>query len=104
MASSIILPHVKGHQDDDVDYNDLPLDAQLNCDADYEAAYHQSVYESYRPLVPRITTNNAQLHLSGKTISEAITTPALLAYICDRNAWSSSTLALFHEEAHSQAL
>jgi hypothetical protein len=112
MASSIILPHVKGHQDDDVAYIDLPLDAQLNCDADYEAVYHQSVYESYRPAVPRITTNKAQLHISGKTIntgyrtaiSEAITTPALLDHICERNEWSPATLALFHEEAHSQAL
>ena len=32
MAPSI--HHVKGHQDDDTPYEQLPLPAQLNCDAD----------------------------------------------------------------------
>lgn len=112
MASSIILPHVKGHQGNIVAYTELPLDAQPNCDSDYKAVYHQSIYESYHPHVPQITTNKAQLHISGKTIntgyrtaiSEAITTPALRAQISECNDWSPAVLATFHKEAHSQAL
>jgi hypothetical protein len=38
------LEHVLGHQDDHTPYDDLPLDAQLNVDADEEAGFYQQSY------------------------------------------------------------
>jgi hypothetical protein len=48
----ILFPHVLGHQDDKIPYDSLPLESQLNCDADSKADYYQSLFESYRPTVP----------------------------------------------------
>jgi hypothetical protein len=111
-SCNIVLPHVKGHQDDKTDYDDLPLDAQLNCDADYEAVYHQTVHATYRPTVLRIPLNGAQLHIQSATINSgykaairnAFTAPALLAQIRQRNDWSSATLDTINFTSHKQAL
>jgi hypothetical protein len=108
----IVLPHVKGHQDDKTDYADLPLDAQLNCDADYEAVYHQTVYAAYRPLVPRVPLNGAQLHIKGATINsgyktairDAFTSPGLIAQIQERNDWTTHTMSTINLTSHKQAI
>jgi hypothetical protein len=103
---------VKGHQDDKIDYADLPLHAQLNCDADHEAVYHQSIYAAYCPTVPRIPLNGAQLHINDATINSgyktairnAFTAPELLQQIKTRNQWSSSTLVTVNLTSHKQTL
>jgi hypothetical protein len=108
----IVLPHVKGHQDDKIDYDDLPLDAQLNCDADYEAVYHQTIYAAYRPIVPRVPLNGAQLHIKGATINsgyktaicDAFTAPALIAQIQQRNDWTPQTMSTVNLTSHKQAI
>jgi hypothetical protein len=63
LACFIILPHIRGHQEDDINYAALPLPAQLNCDADAEKRYYQNMHKCSRPTVPCITTNQAQLHI-----------------------------------------
>jgi hypothetical protein len=108
----IRVTHVKGHQDDHKDYEDLPLDAQLNCDADHEAVQHQTIHATYRPRVPRIVLNTAQLHILGATINSgykpairnAYSEKPLLAYIQSRNSWSDDTMAMINLQAHQQAL
>jgi hypothetical protein len=57
--------HVKGHQDDHHDYEDLSLEARLNVDADgfpFAGRFR-------RPLVPRVGSNHGQLQIDGKTIT-----------------------------------
>lgn len=107
------MSKVQGHhQDDKIDYDNLPHQAQQNCVADTETVYYQSMHERYRPTIPIITTNQAQLHIQNRTINtqyksaicEAITAPALWQYIRECNNWSSATMLLFHEESHWQAL
>jgi hypothetical protein len=46
--------HVKGHQDDHHDYEDLSLEARLNVDADSLAGQFRRNDSSVRPLVPRV--------------------------------------------------
>jgi hypothetical protein len=58
-ATNVILKatasyqHVLGHQNQHKQYEDLPLDAQLNVDADEEAGYFQSMHATVmRPTAP----------------------------------------------------
>jgi hypothetical protein len=111
-SCNIVLPHVKGHQDDKLAYEDLPLDAQLNCDADYEAVYHQTIYAAYRPTVPRMPLNGAQLHIQGATINSgyktairnAFTASALTSQIQQRNNWTLQTMETINLTSHKQAI
>ena len=46
LSFTITLPHLKGHQDNHANYADLNLEAQLNSDADEEAA----AFPAYPPI------------------------------------------------------
>jgi hypothetical protein len=46
------ISHVKGHQDDQVPYNELPLSAQLNCNADVLATNELHQFPTTCTLVP----------------------------------------------------
>ncbi len=95
------IKHVKGHQDDDTPYACLPLEAQLNVDADAAATEFQDSYGSRRWQVPRIAGNSAQLYLSQKTVTHhyvknlrhAYSHPLLRAYIGTRNQWPEEVLS-----------
>jgi hypothetical protein len=107
-----ILEHVKGHQDDHTPYDDLPLEAQLNVDADHEAGYYQTMFPAKRPIIPRLPHNRVQLHLSNKVISsklkqsirDAFTVPPYMEYLKKRNHWSSECLATIDWTAYNQAV
>jgi hypothetical protein len=50
-------------------YSDLPLDAQLNVEADKEAGYFQSMHATWiRPNVMLLPSTKAQLHIFTCTI------------------------------------
>jgi hypothetical protein len=94
-----VLPtfkHVKGHQDDHVAYQELPLDAQLNVDADALAGAYISAYPASNPLVPMMPTTGAQLIIQDQTITghyascirAAAAALELVAYLRKRNSWS----------------
>jgi hypothetical protein len=112
LPCKILVQHVKGHQDDHKNYDDLPLDAQLNCDADHEAVFHQTIHATYRPVVPRIHLNTAQLHLAGATINSgyktairnAFSESALLKHIQTHNTWSDTTMSTINLISHRQAI
>jgi hypothetical protein len=59
LALTLVYQHVLGHQDNKVLYDALPLDAQLNCDTDLEAAYHQLEHAKSQLTMPRISSNKA---------------------------------------------
>jgi hypothetical protein len=104
--------HIKGHQDKHVDVSLLPLAAQLNCEADHEAVHHQTLNQSYRPSVPRLFDNQAQLHIDGSTINSSYRTairnatsePALRKHIQATNKWTNETMSTIAWESHRQAL
>ena len=95
-----LIAHVKGHQDDNTSYDLLPLEAQLNVDADAAATLFQTDHGSTRFLVPIIAGNGAQLILNNKTVTygyvktirNAYAYPLLCDYIGKRNQWSESEL------------
>jgi hypothetical protein len=84
-----VLEHVKGNQDDHLPYGALPLEEQLNVDADAKAGCYQCMFPAQRPKIPRLPSNPAQLHLSGQVICsklksrirEAFTVPAYIQYL-----------------------
>jgi hypothetical protein len=107
-----VLLHVKGHQDSHTAYSSLPLEAQLNVDADAEAGYYQCSHHEQRPLIPRLPSNRVQLHITGKVISskykkrirEAFTVPPYLRYIQDRFQWTDESTQSIDWAAYTQAV
>jgi hypothetical protein len=95
-----LISHVKGHQDRHMKYNLLPLEAQLNVDADEAATQYQETYGSSRYQVPRITGNDAQLSINQRTVTynyvktlrNAYSYPCLLNYIGTKHQWSTAVL------------
>jgi hypothetical protein len=63
---------IKGHQDETTPYNELPLKAQLNCDADALAdEYIREVTIDFTK-TPIMPTSGCQLHLPPGTITHDI--------------------------------
>jgi hypothetical protein len=60
------ITHIKGHQDDHAQYADLPVDAQMNVDADHEAeTFYSHPAFRHHPLVPMFPSTQAQLIIDG---------------------------------------
>jgi hypothetical protein len=103
---------VKGHQDKDTSYDQLPLEAQLNVDADKLAGSYQCRKGATRTVVPKFPHNQAQLSLSGNTITAgykgrlwyAMAAPALLATMQECYKWDEATIQTIDWNAHSQAI
>jgi hypothetical protein len=62
---TVTYKHVKGHQDKDIPYAELPFLAQLNVDADKLASEYQKDHGSYRPIIPLSPTRPMALDISG---------------------------------------
>jgi hypothetical protein len=88
--------HVTGHQDRKTAYNNLPLPAQLNVDADALAGSFEYETSKDPTRIPRIEGNTAQLHFHGGTVSsnyrralrKVCSRPSLKAHILKRNGWT----------------
>jgi len=101
--------HIKGHQDKKTAYEQLPLPAQLNVDADklagdYMAAHPDTDYT----VVPILPTSRVQLHLPTGTItynmkkevSMARTTEPVKQYMIKKYGWDEETFLDIDWEAH----
>jgi hypothetical protein len=81
--------HVLGHQDSSTSVANLDLPSQLNVEADHLAGVFRQANPTPRTHVPRLSSNRAQLHLSGHTITRKYrsaicyqkTAPTLEAYM-----------------------
>jgi hypothetical protein len=62
---TVTYKHVKGYQDKDIPYAELPFLARLNVDADKLAGLYQKDHGSYRPIIPLSPTRPIALDLSG---------------------------------------
>ena len=101
---------VKGHQDSVVSYHQLPLPAQLNCDADKEAdimhhypaedPIHHYQHQQQQCVTP-LPSTPAQLIVHNQSVTkhlkrrvrEAIAVPRLQAYLCQKFNWDDT---IFH--------
>ena len=109
----INLIWIKGHQDDDTPYEDLSLEAQLNCEADALAgefidANHSMAYE----WVPILPTSGLQLNLPTGTVTAkhkravrlAKHEPPMIQHMKEQNHWDDQTFRTIDWEAHRIAL
>jgi len=91
---------VKGHQDRHTEYESLPLNAQLNVEADYYAGQYQDNFGKLRPLCTLLPTSGAMLSI--RTISvtsdyrnqliRAYTEPRYIEYVQNRFGWSDDVI------------
>ena len=106
--------HIKGHQDKDTSYEDLPLRAQLNVQADELAdAWLHEHPDTEFTLVPVLPTSGCQLHIEGKgtithnykqELQQSRTVPALRHKMEHRYAWDHDTFDDINWTAHGRAL
>ena len=105
--------HIKGHQDDDTDYWNLPLAAQLNVDADRLADQYLEL-EPFHPYeqVVLLPTSNVQLNILGGTVTHhlkrelrlARTTEPYAVKLCSKNGWTREVFDAIDWDAHGRAL
>jgi hypothetical protein len=63
----ITLEHVRGHQDDTTQADEMDLLAQLNVEADKYAGDFRFRRGEYRPIIPMMPTRSVSLDIDGKT-------------------------------------
>ena len=108
---SVEYVHVKGHQDKEVQFDDLDLLAQLNVEADRYAGEYRLEFGEHRPIIPLSPTRPVALDIDGKTIHrgfrqairDAIHGPHLLEEMQLRYDWPDGTLESIDWEVHRQA-
>jgi hypothetical protein len=107
------LSHIKSHQDKKKPFEELPLQAQLNCRADWLAeAYLQENPEVDHSRAPVLPSSGCQLHLASgtathnikKALKHARTVPPLIAKLCHINGWSREEFDDIDWESHGTAL
>jgi hypothetical protein len=92
----------KGHQDDDKQYEELPLEAQLNIDADELAGIFQQRSGKSRPIVHILPSCPAMLLIRGisitsnyrKQLIRASVEPAYIQYLQYKFAWSDEAVTM----------
>ena len=90
---------VKGHQDKNNTYLELPLEAQLNVDADELAGEYQEEHGKFRPLVHVLPSCPAMLAIRGisitsnyrKQLIRAYVEPQYIQHLQYKFQWSDST-------------
>ena len=73
--------HVYGHQDNKIEYTDLPIEAKLNCDTDQLAGEYQDRYGSYRPVARLLPSCPAVINIRGLTITSNLRHQPQRAYL-----------------------
>jgi hypothetical protein len=66
------ISHVKGHQDNNKLYEDLPLPAQLNSDANVLATHELQNYPTTCIHVPLLPPVSVQLTIGGTTVTRKL--------------------------------
>jgi exonuclease III len=108
----ITLEYVKGHQDRHQPYQELPLKAQLNVDADEAAKKYQRTFTTIHPIAVLLPHTGVHLDLPDGTltshIAERVRKQAwggpLLQYMQLKYRWSENTANNINWEAHASAL
>lgn len=106
------LKWIKGHQDSRTNYANLSLPAQLNCDADREAADLELIRQSHPTVVPPLPQTPCQLIIQGKSITSKIKRkvhlaaqgPKMLRYLTEKFAWDHTVIDLIDWETFSEII
>jgi hypothetical protein len=94
-----VLKDVYGHQDLEVDYADLPLDAQMNYQADALATMELDEYSTCQHSVPFDPESRVMLWIDGISVTRRLETtirtkarlPILITYYKERLHWDDRT-------------
>ena len=108
----VSVVYVQGHQDNCQPYDELPLLAQLNVDADAQATKFQELHGHHHNMVLIAPNTRAQLHslegtITGRydtTIRFRANSEPLREYIQSKNQWSDQTMQSINWQAHGSAL
>jgi len=104
---------VKGHQDNDKPYEDLPLRAQLNCDADSIAnAFIEGYPDHPYSHVPLLPTSGVQLNLPVGTVTHKLkreirlarTEPSLRKHLINKFGWTEEAFEDIDWESFRRAM
>jgi hypothetical protein len=103
---------VKGHQDKDKAYIDLPLEAQLNVDADKFAGDFQIEKGKFRPMVFLLPSCDAMLSIRGisitsnyrKQLIRAYVEPEYIQYLQYKFGWPNDTIEVIAWKCLSLAI
>ena len=111
------LKFIKGHQDDTLPYEQLPLMACQNVDADalagrFQEHHGQDCHGQDRHMVLLTTSARVLLHLidgtvtssTAATLRHAYCSPPLLEFMRRRNQWSEAITESVNWKAHGSAL
>ena len=93
------LTHILGHQDNDFSYQDLPLDAQMNTQADALATMELEEYATPFHHVPFNPESRVMFSINGIAVTRRLETtirtharlPSLIIYYKDRLKWDDRT-------------
>ena len=100
---------VKGHQDGKMAYSNLPLEAQINVDANQESGSYCKMHcddNSPVRLIPGTCANltiNANLLWIQTNYLDSINSPHLMAKIQEQNEWTPHDTSLVHWTALGRA-
>jgi hypothetical protein len=105
------VQHVKGRQEKDSRAASLPLQAQLNCEADALATATLVAVLTPIPMSPVFPSAVCQLDIADTTVSRKVPAslqfsaaePAMTEYLRDRNDWDSQTFESVSWPAFSAA-
>ena len=107
------MQHIKGHQDRQKPYEELPLSAQLNCDADALAnTWINNNPDFDHSRVPILPTSGCQIHLASGTLTHnhkqelklARTVKDMKAHYCSKFEWTTETCEDVDWSNHGRAL
>jgi hypothetical protein len=103
---------VRGHQDKHTAYSDLPLEVQLNGDADKFVGDFQIEKGKFRPMVFLLPSCDAMLSIRGISITSnyrrqlmrAYVEPKYIQYLQYRFSWSNATIEIIAWKCLSLAI
>jgi hypothetical protein len=90
----------KGHQDSKTRYEDFPLEAHLNVDADKLAGEYQEEQGGFHPMINTLPSCPAMLSIGGisvtsnyrKQLIRAFVDPEYIEYLQYKFGWSNETI------------
>lgn len=112
LPTKIKFKWVRGHQDRTTPQANLPLPAQLNCEADSQAESYNRTDNAPKPIVNPLPSTPCQLEMQGTTITSkfkyhiynSATTPQLLNYLQRKFHWEPTTITAIDWENFTAVL
>jgi hypothetical protein len=109
--SQVLIEWVKGHQDDCMPYEDLPLEAQLNVDCDRGAKRHMLTTPAPTSRPTPLPSSKATLYIGdnmvttdiNEQIQYAAQAPKMFEYIADKFGWTDPQVSTVNWKGFGRA-